>query len=747
MNVTPIQLIVYFPRFLYEPKPKNQSSSAKFSSLITQQEMTQRNALSIGRNTDVTADIEALDQNKLDTYDVIAVRKLSNSIKEDIQAASGIFTTEDQERWAKKLEATNATSTTELKKLEREIDEEKNAIQKMIVSYTRGIEQNRKFFGVDKKRKIDTAEQYITEFREQPYETKLEWLALLDSEIQGLKSLFEEAQALAPESMAHFSTLRRSEKKTLIESLRKNNERIAAVQKILQENANDYTADEVAQIKTEFHDLTPSEQPRYLAKLHHELDERKKYALTYNGLPPKYQTQLPNFTKLGLDEKKGGIDQLIAALTSDYQKGLFSTEHICLESKLDAFTWFVSAPINKRGEAFQLLHSQIEFEARLSAQFEEEAKKLPPTEINGYRTKFYNSPYEKKVGILSEIEEKTAQQENEKDASERCVQDYTDKIDKFEASGVLSQDTAEKLRDWFENKTDLTTKKRELALLGSRMEPRIETKNRFERLLSKKTQEENKRFYTLGHHDRNDLLKELLDKEDALANKEKAKTSAITEEKKVPENDQKLNTAQTKEKVDATTETSVVLTQELEHKIAAAQNASTLKKERQDYTILNEFAQATKSSDLLNQNIDATSKDNHLTDAEAAIQDELAAFSGKVIDKDGEAVDLVTLDLNNLTEMTGQERYSLLVEARGKQLGAKTDANSNNYFQINNNGRMVSGQNGLNEAMKREAELKARIADEVIADVKKDKGNIDTKTAKKIQEMTEEQDVSIKLAA
>lgn len=751
-------------------------------------------------NSELSVDtVNAIAEGNMNAGQGVAIKNLEDQIKKQIHAA-GEFSQEDKDRWMAKVEQTDKTSTTELQAVARDIDKEKSVISQMITKYVGTINTNREFFGKDAGRKLDTAQQYIDEFKGLPLEEKTKWLELLSTEIDGLKGLYETAKDLAPDAMNKFNTLRRSEKKDFIEGLKNSRDGLKQLEEILGKNKAHLSPGEMEKIRVRMRDVPPQEQGKFLKELvETEIKPREELTQKFRLFPAEMRKAFADFDQLTRAERETAIDTLTKTLSKDYRGKLFDSalaKHFSEGSKEKAYTWFVQAPLDQRVLALQMIESQMKFEEKQSFLYEDALNQLPsttdPATIAEMRRSFYESKYEDKVSKVADLKKQLAKLTVEAKEAGPLEAKYEGRLDKALEDQDISETTHERDMARFK-KLKLEEKKKDLEAFDARLKPRRELKEKFQKEVSQDLQKEHgPDFYRRSHHGRMEKLESLLklqkdqlgkpeakeDGEDTADKKglEKGKTveqmvqsltlEASTAEGKDdyegaldaydkilvldPDNKFAAKRATEMEKILAENEKNGELVDmtdsDLEKLVREAKSAEKILQQRKILTINSVLGQATEQSDRKQNKQHAGDKKSHISGAFAEIQDQLVAEHDMMLDSDGNAVQIQTIKVNDLKTKTDSEIHTLGKDVAKIQTNQERREKTHN-FQAHDGQKIINGEQWAEKAATQEEAIDDSVLSQIEKNLKKSGIRIDDLTARRLAKKVENTDQEVKLAA
>lgn len=745
--------------------------------------------------------IDAIADGQMNAGQAVAVKQLENQIKQKILDA-GEFSKADKDRWLSKVEQTNAQSSSELQSIVRDIDKERSIIDQMRLKYIGTVNQNREYFGKDAGRKLDTAQQYIDEFNELPFEEKNKWMEMLAGEIDGLKGLYEAAKKLAPDAMDKFNTLRRSEKKEFLAQLKSSREGLKQLDEILSKNAAHLSKAEQEKLRVRMRDVPPQEQEKFLKEVvETEIKPREALTQKFRIFPAEMRKAFEGFPQMSKAEREATIDTLQQNVGREYRGKLFESalsKHFSEKSKEFAYSWFVNAALEDKVKALQGIESQLKFEEKQSFEFEDLLNQFPSntdqSKLMDMRRAFYESKYEDKVKKIEDLKKQLSKMSAESKESAPIEAQYEGRLDQSLEDQDISEKTHERDLARFK-KLKLEDKKKDLEAFDARLKPRRELKERFQKEVSEELQKEHgPEFYRRSHHGRMEKLNEILniqknkvgkaegqeaanDNADATPGLEQGKTieemvkgltlEASTAEGKDdyegaldaydkilvldPENRFAAKRANEMEKILAENQKNGELVDmsdnELEQMIRQAQNAERILEKRKLYTINHVLGETIKESDRKQNKQHAEDKTGHLGNSKfAEIQDQLVDEHDMMLDAEGNAVQIQTIKLNDFKQKTDGEIHAL-----GKQV-AKIQGNEDkrtktHNFQAHDGQKVINGEQWAKRAEAEREQLDAAILQQAQGKLKKAGERIDDATVQKLTKKIAKSNQDVKLAA
>ncbi len=724
--------------------------------------------------------INALSLNKVDSRDIRKINEMKVDVQEKIMQAGDIFTEKDRQRWLKKLDKADDTGIKEIETIAREIDREKSEINRLTEDFGIQVGKDKQYFGIDKKNRKHEADQWIEAFRKQPLETKREWLKGLESRIGELKEMYEKAKELAPNKMDKFSTLDRREKRNFMRELESVRENTAKFEKMIRQNAGHLSEEEMKTFKESFEDMTAQEQEKILGQfMEKEITPRIEMTLKFNEFPADYTNRYPNFSSLKKTDKQDALNRIEKALTEDYENQLFRnplSKHLSLLSKLEAYQWFVQAPVKMRGQAIKMLESQMKAEEDMSVKFDKLLEGTSKGSEDGkkeeMKTDFYNSKYEKKKEMITMLEDKSGKSEKELKEHERMDTDYGKLLNGELDSKVISGKTMQREKERF-NKLSLFEKQEAIRSFSEALAPRKQLKERFEKELPEEVKKANGDFHSLSHKgrlERFQALKKLQEKDTG--------TKEISNENRnlTPEEKQHLLELQLKATnaelngnlheaincyeavlaADPGNETAKKRAGIAKGKLEEKDNGGieqTVKnelhgenslKKRRDFTAMDKFARVAEMNDTYTERTKATDKVRHLSAKEAEIQKGLQKRHDMVLDKDGRAVKIMKVDAGKFDQVNDSEKFNLTETLRKKA----TDGNNSfmvNNFQMMNDGQAISGKEGMKKVEQARQKLEDTFTDRIMAGLKEKGKETDDRKKETIKQTLKRQEMTTDL--
>ena len=497
--------------------------------------------------------LNALASNVISSDDV----HLVNDEKERIwkQIAGAIEFTDDEKRNLKEeLDAKDDSDVKEIREFSYKVQKQRDEVRALVDLYTDAIDSHRDVFGVDSKRGINAADQYIADFMRQPAEEKRKWLEQLQSDIDDRIELYRRAAQLMPDRMEYVRTLRRSELKALLTEVEESQRKMRSCENLLERNGHLFSETEMEEIREELADATREDQSRILKEVTDELNERTELKKTFDALPDQYRKLCGNFAEMPIDEKRVAIARVDEKVTTDYrdlQRNHPLSQHISEDGKNQAYEAYIrQLPVDKKIEALRMLDGQFQFEKKLSDQYEGlldrlEETGVKPSDVEMKRIGFYGAGYEKKKNdLLPALKAQLEKIEEEQEEAEELGDEYKVLLENAQEEGYINEKTLTRCLEWW-GKQALDKKRETIARFDELLSPRVVLTERF-RKLPEEVQDEysgvnSKRdFYALNHHERMALVVELekIVQEDEAKKKEEGEgeddlEAAETDEQKI----------------------------------------------------------------------------------------------------------------------------------------------------------------------------------------------------------------------
>ncbi|MBD3328131.1 hypothetical protein GF340_02385 [Candidatus Peregrinibacteria bacterium] len=440
------------------------------------------------------------------------------------------FTTSEKSEFINHLKhEIDDTDITAVQNLKREIESKRQEVKKIIDTYTQTINQHRDVFGVDSKRNLDAAQQYIDEFKELPLEQKREWLKKLAGDINERISLYNKAKELLPSKKEYIRTLRRSEIKSLIQEAEESQNKIKECEEIFNRNKNCFSETEQHDLLEEIDDADANTQRLLLKEIGTEIEHRKSVLNTYKKLPAKWQKKYPKFLESGFEQRKeslNGIQSMMMKEYRDLQRNHPLSIHVSDEEKDQAIAYLVNlekqdtsvpgAPTNSLtslGSALKMLPSQFTYQkTTVSDPYEKMLSRLSKfvskEKIENLRIAFYKETYETKAHRLfpmlkAEIDKNLTDQTEQK----QLQKDYKNGLQKALQNKTISKTTYDRCLKWWE-KQNIEEKRNVVGNFSLLIQSREDLQNKFEKL-PKEIKDKNEVFYELSHNKRLKLLAEI----------------------------------------------------------------------------------------------------------------------------------------------------------------------------------------------------------------------------------------------
>lgn len=475
------------------------------------------------------------------------------------------FTSSEKSELINQLEhEIDDTDITAVQNLKREIESKRQEIKQIIDSYTQTINQHRDVFGVDSKRNLDAAQQYIDEFKELPLEQKREWLKKLAGDINERISLYNKAKELMPSKKEYIHTLRRSEVKSLIREAEESQNKIRECEDILNRNNNCFSSSEQHDLLEEMDDADAKSQRLILKEIGKEIEQRKTVLNTYKKLPAKWQKKYPKFMESNFAQRKeslNGIQSIIMKEYRDMQRNHPLSIHVSDEEKDQAIAYLVNmekqdnavpgAPTNSLislASALKMLPSQFSYQkTTVSDPYEKMLHRLSKyvgkEKIENMRIAFYKENYDTKANQLfpllkTEIDKHINAQIEQK----QLQKEYIDGLQKALQKKTISKTTYERCLKWWA-KQDIDAKREVVANFSELIQSREDLQKKFE-TLPKEIRDKNEAFYELSHNKRLKLLADIKDSSEynnpSTEKKKTTETASLKNDKQLHTIDEKI---------------------------------------------------------------------------------------------------------------------------------------------------------------------------------------------------------------
>ncbi len=724
----------------------------------------------------------AVDQKKLDSYDVREINSERSALARSIRQATEFNDGEKQYYFEALANEVDDTNLSAIRQYKLQVDKDRQEIRGMIESYTGIINKNRDAFGIDTKRGLDAADEYIEDFMKLDAAGKREWLSALENDIEERMEMLRRAKELMPDNNDYLHTLRRSEVKNLVGEMEKSKAHIREAEKIFADNSEAFSEDEKKELTEQLNDSTRHDQAKIVNGIRSELKERKELTAGYNALPDKYKSLAPGFNTLPLDEKRNAAENVENELTNDYrnlQRSHPLNKHISEDGKDQAYAYFKECDLKDKVGALAKLDSQFKLEQKLSDEFEDLLKKLgkneKPAKLEKLRLDFYKSDYKKKKEELIPGLKKVAKESVETTTEEkRLTENYKKMLDKAVEKKHIAKITREKsLKKWAKESMDY--KRETVDGFEALLAPYTALFERFT-ALPENLQKGNEAFFEAGFHRKLEMVTRLEEKiESADKNKkpEKAEKKDIESAEKISKKriqdltnrattaerdgefedaldyykeildmdpddiiaqsrikEVKSKTGQSKEKDTTGKDAESAL-------MAEALRQQDVNKQREYFTVLSVAADETKSSEAQHGTIVAAKRQKDSEDWEVAEALEKYTEGSSVLNKEGKAEEILTINTDKDT--VSSEVLSGMRRPIVSDIIKSSEQTAAKFIQFkNSSGQKLSGAEGQRQADYIEEQMKANIAGNVADMAERRKIGIDED---KLEEILEKKDL------
>jgi hypothetical protein len=468
----------------------------------------------------------------------IRLNQESENLRSKIEKTD-IFAGKDLANWRNKLNVVkNNLDEDEIKRLNREFDQQKFEIEDMIGKYTQKVlTYKEKAFAVDKARNLDTAQEFVDWFKDQSIEDKRIGLTSLDSEIHKRIEARNSILKHHPELKQEIMKLRQSEMQDKMEELNICDVNIEKYNTLLEKHSKYFNAKSIQLFQEDFEDKTPFEQEDYIRKFNKEiLAPRMQLTQIFESLPKKYQNL--KFFEMSRHEKQDWLNNLETNISKDFEKQVKGISRDVWSDKAKKFSVssFIQHAQNLATKAQWLdqLPTWIEAEKDLAKQYRKFPKAIK--ELVGYKLNIWEKlSFEDKQDLLNSMDKETG-----------MMKEFTKMIDKKTKDEVISGKTKERYLKSFKD-TDFDGREEALKNFETMIMPRKDLFEKFKEL-SKETQKQFAGFLKRGHRARLKIYQEALKFEEKLIAK---KTENGEKNKEINKNSalNKENETQSKEKL------------------------------------------------------------------------------------------------------------------------------------------------------------------------------------------------------
>jgi hypothetical protein len=369
--------------------------------------------------------------------DILEIQELQNRIRQGLEEQSadyGIFSEEDKRKWQERLEnvKNQMLSAEKLREIEQEFQTELENTRRMFENYKKSIKRNLKEAFTEK-----SAEEFITEFAKQNYETKKVWFRQLGKEIQERSKLREELIKLYPDLAEHFRGLRRHEMAAELKERKKN---VEIYMKMLQKDRRHFSDKAFKQFITEFSNLSVEKQKQWIAL--YEIQEggpRRALTKQFEQFSLARQRKYSKFWQLSSTKKREILKEMQEELDDEFKTLINRTPETDMskQSKKFAIESFekLGDDIQQKELRLKLMPDFIKAEAELTKEYRKKTQKMPEiTSLEQFsKEKWENSTFEEKQQMVRDIDQahkliKEGQKLLQQELSAKTINSKTAKI-------------------------------------------------------------------------------------------------------------------------------------------------------------------------------------------------------------------------------------------------------------------------------------------------------------------------------
>lgn len=403
---------------------------------------------SLSRRINITDDqVSEIEKgNGFNADDIKGIQEARSKITQEIELSTELKLSKKKDLIQRLNKETSSTDISTILKFRDTVNKEiSNSLDE---NYEKRILDQKDVFSVDKDRGLDTAKDYITQFKALSIEEKRDWMAKLDQEIEERITLREQIKDELPEiDEQDLRKLRRSEMRKRVDNLK-------TIKKIFERDGKYFSSDEQKKLKARIADSDETDQEDLIKEAEESLEERKDFEKIYKSLPKEFITAAGNFAEQSFEEKERSLEKVREEMKKAF-KGKFlkarEAGYVSQISEDEAYDYFKNADmLGKYGmiEAWNKLDGQLQEEHKLKDKFDkimkELGKLLTPNEIAKFEHDFQMSSYLKKEGhLLPKLEELLKEKTMEKDDESKRTQDYTNGLKEANAKGYISKGTME----------------------------------------------------------------------------------------------------------------------------------------------------------------------------------------------------------------------------------------------------------------------------------------------------------------
>lgn len=695
---------------------------------------------------------KAVNENRLDSYDITEINAERTTLAREIRQAVEFNDDEKQYYFEKLSNEIDDTDLSAVRQFKIQVDKDRREIRGMIDAYTGIINKNREAFGVDQKRGLDAADQYIEEFMKLDAAGKREWLNVLESDITERLELLRRAKELMPDREDYIKTLRRSEVRELVKEVDKGKSYVRAAEKIFADNPDAFSETEKKELLADLNDSDRHDQARTINTLRTELNERKELSTTYDALPDKYKASAPRFKEMSLEDKRNAMESIENGITADYrniQRNHPLSKHVSEDSKDAAYSYFRQCSITDKAKALDFLDGQFEMNKELSDTYENLLKQMAkyekPSALEKLRLDFYKSDYDtKKDKLIPALEEKLANGKDGAEKEKEMTEKYKFLLDQAVEEGHIGKATRQKSLDRWK-KRDIEYKTETLENFDDLIAPYKALFERFEALpddlkkdcneffeagflrkkelvagLESKTENGEKGSEKTGGKDAEKIRKQKIGELTRLAadaEREEEYEDALGYYEEILEMNPYDPIAQSRirhvKSMTGENGGGKTNTNDKEKELVEeALNGQDIKRDREYYTIVGVSADETASSEAQHGTIEASKRQKDAADAEVAEALEKYTEGASVLNKEGEAEEIMEINVDK--DSVGTDKLSALKRPVVSDIIKSSDPTASKNIQfVNSSGQKLSGAEGQKQAEKLEEQIKNKLADRV----------------------------------
>ena len=395
--------------------------------------------------------------NKIELAEAIKIREMRHKITGLIEEACGDREPGKRKEFESRLQQElKASSIDGLNKLNTKVEVYRDNVNKTVEKYFGMIDQNQYDHLFVERTDRNARKLYKEEFLKLNDAEREKRLMEFGLHITKLQQTYEElTQFVSPETVKR---LRGSERRRLLMYVK-------GCGRLLSENKDLFSEDEIAEIKDEMADCTsPADQQKLMTRIATNLEKRKWYKKVYDRLPASYQQKWGKIDQMSLDERQTNYEKLVIHIEEEYENILDNhpdRKHIGAQDRAAALAYVRSDKISGgdkfralKGLEKQIQKQKTEVSMPFEASLDELKQYKSPREIKRLRDQFYNGgTYDERRQLAEKIKTDLLDAQAESEELTSLKKEYQSKLEADLSAKIIGKKTLKAALKRSENQT------------------------------------------------------------------------------------------------------------------------------------------------------------------------------------------------------------------------------------------------------------------------------------------------------